>query len=286
MAVLGLVYDRTRWEEKALINASKKKSVELKTVDAKEIYINLEDKENAEKAFGNTVIQRCVSHIRGLHMTSILENFGLSVINPFQVSSTCGNKLLTTLALVKAGIPVPETIIAFDPEAALKGFDAMGFPAVLKPVMGSWGRLVSLVKDRESAQAIIETRDEIKNALLQTYYIQKFVKRPPRDIRVIVIGDSVAGASYRYSPPDDWRTNVARGGASESCPVTEELEQLALKASWAVGGGVLAVDCMEAPEGLVVNEINGTPEFKGLSSATNVDIATKIIDYALELTKK
>ena len=286
MAVLGIVYDRIRWEEKALITASKKKRLQLKTIDSKDICINLADKQNTLEIFGDTVIQRCVSHIRGLHLTSILENFGLSVINPFQASSTCGNKLLTTLALVKAGIPVPETVIAFDPEAALKGFEAMGYPAVLKPVMGSWGRLVSLVKDRESAQAIIETREEIKNAMLQTYYIQKFVKRPPRDIRVLVIGGSVAGASYRYSPPDDWRTNVARGGASEPCPVTAELEQLALKSAEAVSGMVLAIDCMEGPEGLVVNEINGTPEFKGLSSATNFDVAAAILDYAIELTKK
>ena len=286
MVVLGLVYDRIRWEEKALINASKRKHIQLKIIDSKNTYVKLTDKEDAAENFGNTVLQRCVSHIRGLHITSILENFGLSVINPFQVSSTCGNKLFTTLALVKAGVPVPVTIMAFDPEAALRGLDAMGYPAVLKPVMGSWGRLVSLVKDRESAQAIIETREEAKNAMLQTYYIQEFVKRPPRDIRVMVVGDSVAGASYRYSPPDDWRTNVARGGASKPCPITEELEQLALKASEAVGGGVLAVDCMEGPEGLVVNEINGTPEFKGLSSTTNVDIAAKIMEYAVELTTK
>ncbi len=286
MVVLGLVYDRIRWEEKALINASKKKRKQLKTIDSREVFINLAEKENSEKIFGKTVIQRCVSHIRGLHVTSILENFGLPVINPFHVSSTCGNKLFTTLALAKAGIPVPETILAFDPEAALKGFDSMGYPAVLKPVMGSWGRLVSLVKDRESAQAIVEAREEIKNAMLQTYYIQKFVKRPPRDIRALIIGGSVAGAAYRYSPPEDWRTNVARGGASKPCPITAELEQLVLKASEAVGGGILAVDCMESSEGLVVNEINGTPEFRGLSSTTNIDIAAKIIDYALELTRR
>lgn len=286
MVALGLVYDRIRWEEKSLINASKRKNIKLKTIDSKNIYINLADRKNVEETFGKTVVQRCVSHIRGLHLTSIIQDLGVMVINPFQVSLTCGNKLFTTLALAKAGVPIPETIMAFDPDATLKGLDAIGYPAVLKPVMGSWGRLVSLVKDKESAQAIIETRREIKSAMLQTYYIQKFVKRPPRDIRVLVVGDVVAGASYRYSPPDDWRTNIARGGKSKECPITKELEQLALKASDAVGGGVLAVDCMEGPEGLLVNEINGTPEFRGLSSSTNLDIAVKIIEYAVELSNK
>ena len=86
MTVIGLVYDRIRWEEKALINVAKKGSTQPKTVNSKEIYLHLERMENAEETFGNVVIQRCVSHFRGLHITSILENFGLPVINPFQVS--------------------------------------------------------------------------------------------------------------------------------------------------------------------------------------------------------
>lgn len=286
MNEVGLVYDIIRWDEKALINASKRKGIPLKLIDCKKTYLNLEDTENLQETFGSVVIQRCISYFRGLHTTSILENMGLYVINPFQVSLICGNKLFTTLALVKEGIPVPKTAVAFDPETVLKALDEMGYPAVLKPVVGSWGRLVSLVKDRESAQALIETRQEIKNALLQIYYIQKFVKRPPRDIRVIVVGDEVVAASYRYSPRGDWRTNVARGGISKPCPITPELEQLALKVSGAVNGGVVAIDCMEGPYGLVVNEVNSTVEFRGISSATNIDVAGKIIDYAVEMAKK
>jgi [lysine-biosynthesis-protein LysW]--L-2-aminoadipate ligase len=126
----------------------------------------------------------------------------------------------------------------------------------------------------------------MNNALLQIYYLQKYVERPPRDIRVLVIGDEVIAASYRYSPKDEWRTNVARGGTSEPCPVTEELENIALKAAQTVGGGVLAVDCMESPNGILVHEVNSTVEFRGLYSATKVDIPAKIIKYAVEMKKK
>lgn len=287
MTLISLVYDRIRWEEKALINASKGAGVPLKLVDAKKVYINLlDDAEAVKEVFGNVVLQRCVSYFRGLHITATLESLGLFVINPFQVSLTCGNKLFTTLALAKAGIPTPETILAFTPDSALEALDFIGYPAVLKPVVGSWGRLVSLVKDRESAQALIETREEIRNALLRIYYIQELVKRPPKDIRVIVVGDKVVAASYRYSPPDDWRTNIARGGVSKPCPITHELEQIALKASEAVGGGVVAVDCMEGPDGFIVHEINGTVEFRGIASTTDVDIASKIIDYVTMVAKK
>lgn len=287
MTLMGLIYDRIRWEEKALIEASNRAGVPLTCIDAKRVYVNpSEDLKTLEEAFGSIVIQRCVSYFRGLHITAILENIGLPVINPFHTSLTCGNKLFTTLALIKAGLPTPKTLVAFDPTIALRVLDTMGYPAVLKPVVGSWGRLVALVKDRESAQALIETREEIRNALLRVYYIQELVKRPPRDIRVIVIGDEAVAASYRYPPSGDWRTNVARGGVSKPCTITHELKQLALKASEAVGGGVVAVDCMEGPEGFLVHEVNGTIEFRGISSTTDVDIAKKIVDYTVRMAKK
>jgi len=287
MASIGLIYDRIRWEEKALINASKKAGLELKSTDAKRVQVNpLEGAAVLEEAFGGTVIQRCISYFRGLHMTAILEAAGLSVINGFQTALTCGNKLFTTLALVKAGVPTPKTLVAFTPETALRSLDAVGYPAVMKPVVGSWGRLVALVRDRESAQALVEAREEIRNALLQIYYVQEFVQRPPRDIRAVVVGGEVIAASYRHPPPGDWRTNVARGGASKPCPVTPGLEELAVKASEAVGGGVVAVDCMEGPDGFLVHEVNGTVEFRGLASTTEVDIARRILDYALEVAKR
>jgi len=284
---MGLIYDRIRWEEKALIRASRKAGLSLTPIDAKELYFNIPENAKAlEKTLGDLVIQRCVSYFRGLHITAVLENVGLPVINPFQTSLICGNKLFTTLALTKAGLPSPKTTVAFAPETALKVLDIMGYPAVLKPTVGSWGRLVALVRDRESAQALIEAREEIRNALLHVYYLQELVKRPPRDIRIIVIGGETIAASYRYAPPGEWRTNVARGGTSKPCPITPELQELALKAAEAVGGGVLAVDCMEGPEGFLINEVNSTIEFRGISSTTEVNIAERILDYAVRMVKK
>lgn len=287
MNQIGLVYDRIRWEEKALIEASKTLGLEMKLIDLKKVYLNAagENKEVRDK-FGDLVIQRCISYFRGLHVTAILESSGLQVINPFHVSLICGNKLFTTLALIKAGLPVPKTLVAFTNEGAIKALEALGYPAVLKPVVGSWGRLVALIRDRETAQALIELRKEMQNALLQIYYFQEYVRRPPRDIRLLTVGEEVVAAAYRYSARGDWRTNVARGGRMEPCSVTDELGELALKASKAVGGGVLAVDCMESPEGIVVHEVNNTPEFRGLCSATKADVPEKIIKYAIRVLKR
>ena len=287
MTMIGLIYDRIRFEEKEMIKAAKKINVNLKPIDSKDLCLNLSKSEGEyRELFGDIALQRCISYFRGLHMTAILESKGVPVVNSYKVMATCGNKLLTTLALIKAGIPTPETIIAYTPASTLNALEEVGYPAVLKPVTGSWGRLLALMKDRYSAQAIIESREEMSNPLLQIYYVQKWIERPPRDIRIIVIDDEVVAASYRYAPQNDWRTNVARGGRSEVCPVTPELEDIALQASKVVGGGVLAVDCMEEESKLLVHEVNGGVEFKGLMKATAINIAEKILEYVVRVAKR
>jgi len=283
---ISLVYDRIRWEEKALIEASRRLGLDVRLIDSKEIYLKADDFERVRNEFGDIALQRCISYFRGLHITAVLESMGLPVINPFHVSLICGNKLFTTLALIKTDVPVPKTLVAFTNEGAIKALDSLGYPAVLKPVVGSWGRLIALIKDKETAQALIELREEMQNSLMQIYYFQEYVKRPPRDIRILTVGDEVVAAAYRYSVEGDWRTNVARGGRTEPCPLTDEIIDLALRASKSVGGGVLAVDCMESPTGIVVHEVNNTPEFKGLYSATMVDIPRKIIEYAIRVMKR
>ena len=283
---LSLIYDRIRVEEKELISAAERLGVNLKLVDAKTFHFDLNSLEKEKSVFGELALERCISYFRGLHITAILENAGIPVINSFKTSSICGNKLLTTLTLIKAGVPTPKTVVAFTLEEALKALDEIGYPAVLKPIFGSWGRLIAPLKDRETALALLEHREEMSNPLYQIYYIQEMVERPPRDIRTVVVGDEVVAAIYRYAAPDDWRTNIARGGRAEPCKLTPELEELVLKAARAVGGGVLGVDAMESPDGILIHEVNSTVEFKGAMMATGVDIPSKIIDYAIKQVKK
>jgi [lysine-biosynthesis-protein LysW]--L-2-aminoadipate ligase len=282
---LSIIFDRTRWEEKALIKAARRKRLQTELIDAKTLCLDVETRYDA-KTYGDVVLQRCISYFRGLHITAVLEKNGLSVVNSFDTSLVCGNKLFTSLALAKAKVPTPKTCVTFTPEAALEAMDRIGYPAVIKPVIGSWGRLVAPVNDRATAETILEHREQMNSSLLQIHYIQEMVNRPPRDIRTIVVGDRVTVSIYRSAPAGVWRTNVALGATTTPCPITSELEDVAIRAAKAVGGGVLAVDSMESPDGIVVHEVNSTIEFKGAAAATGIDIAKKIIEYLVEISKR
>ena len=285
MSVICLVYDRVRWEEKELYEKAVKLGHTCKMVDAKTLAISTKDG-NKSYSFGDVVLQRCVSYYRGLYITACLEFLGFKVINAYSIAEICGNKLLTSILLSKCKIPTPTTHFAFGSEAAGDVADKLGYPIVLKPIVGSWGRMVIPVKDKDVMEVMVEMREETTNPLNRLYYIQDYIKRPPRDIRTIVIDDRIVTAIYRYSAEGEWRTNIARGGKAELCPVTNELEDTCIKASKAVGSGILGVDLMEdEKEGLLVHEINNTVEFKGASIVSEKDIAEEIINYASKTTR-
>ena len=286
MVEVCVVYDKVRFEEKALYDTAKKKGLRAQIIDAKKITINNASKRKTLQ-FGDVVLQRCISHFRGLYLTACLEFMGFMVINKFKVGETCGNKLITSLTLAKSNVPTPKTHFAFSAESAIEVISTIGFPVVLKPIIGSWGRGVFPIRDEEVANMIIEMRKENDNPLSRIYYVQEMIKRPPRDLRCIVVGDKIVAAIYRYSVENEWRTNVSRGGKAELAPITNELEDIALRAAKSVGGGILGVDLMEDEKrGLLVHEVNNTVEFRGASNVSESDIAGAMIDYALTIAKK
>ena len=278
---LSILYDSIRWEEKALFDAAKEKGINVKMVDCKNLFINLD---KSPENYGTT-IQRCVSYYRSLHSTAALEGKGVNVINSLNTSIFAGNKLFTHMLLLKKGIPTPFSAVAFSQESAMDLLDKKGYPMVIKPTVGSWGRMIAMLKDKESAEAIIESRDAMY-PIYQVYYLEEFVNRPPRDIRAIVVGDHVVAAIYRYSGEAQWKTNMALGGKAEELKVTQELEDICIKAKEAVQGQIVGVDLMESKEkGLVVHEVNNTTEYKNTVRVTGVNIPAMMIDYATQLGK-
>jgi [lysine-biosynthesis-protein LysW]--L-2-aminoadipate ligase len=278
---LSILYDTIRWEEKALFDAAKKAGANVEMVDCKNLFISLD---KTKEKF-DTVIQRCVSYYRSLHSTAALEGKGVNVINSLNTSIFAGNKLFTHMLLQKYGVPTPFSAVAFSEEAALETLESKGYPMVLKPTVGSWGRMIALLKDRDSAEGIMESRERMY-PIYQVYYLEEFVQRPPRDIRAIMVGDKVVAAIYRYSGDSQWKTNMALGGKAEECKVTKEMEEICIKAKNAVQGQIVGVDLMESKEkGLVVHEVNNTTEYKNTVRVTGVDIPTLMIDYALKSRK-
>lgn len=281
---ISMVYDLVRLEEKAIIEAAKKKGsdIEFKTFDSKDLYFDLLDGRDAASTFGSVVLQRCASYFRNLHLTAVLEGYGLRVVNNLSSALTTGNKVLSTIALSKANVPTPKTKLAFTEDSALRALEELGYPAIIKPAIGSWGRLVACLNDVDAAKSVIEDREEMF-PLYHVYYLQEKIKRPPRDIRAVVVGDRTVAAIYRISTTGDWRTNTARGGKAENLPITKELDDLCLRAAKPFGRGVYGIDLMESEKhGLLVHEVNNTTEFKNVLAQSQVDIPGLIVNFLLE----
>jgi [lysine-biosynthesis-protein LysW]--L-2-aminoadipate ligase len=272
-----------RVEEKMLFTALRERGVDFEQLDPRRLITDLgDDRGDAGDLMGGfaVVLLRCLSHSRAYYVSRWLESLGVPVVNPHRVVATCGDKMLTSDALQVAGLPIPRTVVAFSPEAALKAIEEMGYPVVLKPLVGSWGRLLARVNDRDAAEAILEHKATLGGYLHGVFYIQAYVNKPGRDVRTMVVGDEVVYAIYRRS--DHWITNTARGGDAVPCDLGTELVALSLAAARAVGGGVVTVDLMESADGqMLVNEVNHTPEFHGAAQATDMNIASRIVDYVL-----
>jgi [lysine-biosynthesis-protein LysW]--L-2-aminoadipate ligase len=278
---VGVLLSRVRVEEKLLLEELERRRVATKVIDDRELVLAIEKKPELGV---DVVLERCIQHSRALYALSVLETWGIPTVNTFEVADVSGNKLLTTMRLIRDGVPSPRTRLAFTPESALVAIEELGYPAVLKPLVGSWGRLISRVNDRDAAESILEHKDVLGTYIHSIYYIQEYVPKPGRDIRAFVVDDETIGAIYRYS--DHWITNTARGGKATKCEVTPELNDLCVRAAKAVGGGVVAVDVLEAPEGLLVNEVNYTMEFRNSIDTTGVNIPGRVVDYALAVAKK
>jgi [lysine-biosynthesis-protein LysW]--L-2-aminoadipate ligase len=275
---VGVLCSRIRVEEKLLFEALSARGVKYDKLDDRELVFNLHDPSPFQQF--DIILERCINHSRALYSLHLLDGWGIKVINSAETARICGDKLITTLALLQHKVPVPPNMVAYTPEAALEAIEQLGYPVVLKPCIGSWGRLVAKINDREAAEAVLEHKQILGSYHHSIYYIQKYIHKPGRDIRSFVVGDETIAAIYRTS--DHWITNTALGGKASNCPITPEIDALSRQAAQAVGGGMLAIDLLESPDGLLVNEVNYTMEFRNSIDTTGVDIPGKMIDYVLQ----
>ncbi|MEV4131821.1 lysine biosynthesis protein LysX [Dactylosporangium sp. NPDC049742] len=274
---IAVVASRVRREERLILQTLQARGVNHEHVDPRKLTVMLADGRPPFRA----ALMREVSHSRAASVASTLDALGVPTLNRPPVLETCGDKLRTTLAFHNAGLPIPQAAVAWGTGAALEVMPKLGYPLVAKPVTGSWGNLTARVHDEEQGQAILEHRAALPNPQQHVYYLQEHIDKPGKDIKSYVAGDEVVCAIYKNAV-DDWRTNTAIGGAPTPCPITDELNELAVAAAHAVGGGFLGVDILIDQEGrLFANEVNHTPEFHGAIDATDVDVAGCIVDWAL-----
>lgn len=277
---VGFLHSIIRKEEKLLLDEFRRRpDVELVKIDDRTHYFDLH-----QNVFDlDVVVERCVNHSRAVHAMKIFSDHGIPTVNTPEVAEVCGSKFLTTQALIKDGLPTPKCFLAFTPESALDAMDQLGYPCVIKPTTGSWGRLISKINDRDAAEAVLEHKQILGSYHHSIFYIQEYVQKKGRDIRSFVIGNSCIAAIYRHS--EHWITNTARGGKTTNCPINDELHEISVRAAQAVGGGVVAIDVFETEAGYSVNEVNYTMEFRNSIDVTGVNIPAKVVDYILEVGK-
>jgi [lysine-biosynthesis-protein LysW]--L-2-aminoadipate ligase len=278
MTKIALVCSLIRPEEKLLIEAFGKRGAEVDVIDDRSAVFELCDLARWRQY--DVVVERCVSQSRAVYVQRIMHLAGVMTINTHTVIENCGDKFITTQLMLQNGVPTTRVMMAFTPASALQAIERLGYPCVLKPIIGSWGRGVVRVNDRDAAEAVVSLRDELGGYAQHIYYIQELVKKPGRDIRSFVVGDTVVAAIYRTS--EHWITNTHLGGKASNCPVTPEIDAISIAAARAVGGGIVAVDLLEDPQrGLLVNEVNHTMEFRNSVPATGIDIPGRMVDYVL-----
>lgn len=276
---VGLLHSRIRVEEKLLLAELKSQGAEVEPLDVRSGKWSL-DQPDPWRRF-DVIFDRCLSHSQSLTIATILDAWGIPCINRSEVNRICGDKIEMSAVLQKHGIQQIPAHVAVSPESALELIESIGYPCVLKPAVGSWGRLLAKVNDRDSAEAILEHKSTLGSVGHSLFYIQPFIEKGGEDIRTFVIGDETICGILRKS--EHWITNTARGATAAKCEITPEINQLSVAAAKAVGGGMLAVDLFRTKDGkLLVNEINSSMEFRNSSEPTGVNIAERMIEFVLQ----
>ncbi len=289
---IAMSRDRPNWPVRRLIRALAAQSCESVTFCLKNLSVHMDSGKSQFllprrrpldvsgiilRSIGGGSTDQITSRISVLEA---LEFSGIRVFNRAYSHRRAKDKLATLVWLAHNGIPIPRTTVTERlavAVAATRRYEDI----VSKPLRGSQGQGIFRLQDPDLAFRIFK----ILQTENQTMLIQEFIETPGRDIRVFIVGKRVIGAMYRYAKPGEWKTNVSRGGKPQACPLSSELEKLALKAADALEMDFAGIDILEDNDQLVVSEVNAAPNWSGLQKATGVDAADEIISYILQELK-
>jgi ribosomal protein S6--L-glutamate ligase len=218
----------------------------------------------------------------GLAVVSHLETMGVPVVNSATAISRSRDKVRCLQLLAQGGVDVPRTVLAQRGASPVKRLveEVGGLPCIIKLLRGTQGVGVMMANTLTEARTMLDTFWELD----QPVCVQEYVRESAgKDVRALVVGDTVVGAMRRVAKKGEFRSNIHRGG--EGAPVTldETYAQTAVRAAKLVGLEVCGVDMLEAHDGPRVMELNSSPGFEGLERATKLDIAGELVRHALSL---
>jgi [lysine-biosynthesis-protein LysW]--L-2-aminoadipate ligase len=280
---VGILYSRIRKDEKLLLSELRERDHDVTKIDVRKQRFGLSEPP-ADFEGVDILVDRCLATSRSLYATDFADAYGIPVVNNGETAEVCADKVKNSIALEQAGVPTPTTEVAFTKDAAMEIIEDFGYPCVIKPVIGSWGRLMAKLDSESAAEAVLEHKEVLGHYEHKVFYIQEFVEKPGRDIRVLATDGEPVAAMVRSS--DHWLTNAAKGADTAEFELDDDARRLVQEASDAVGGGLLGVDLMETgvdedgnPTGYTVHEVNHNVEFKALNGVTDVDVPARVVDW-------
>ncbi len=285
MKRVALLVDKVRFEEKRIASRLREwSSVELVHAD-KRIQWLKPPRQTRSRGFGSfdVAVVRPLSMYLAAYASALAEAWGLPTVNPSEAILYSGDKLLAYSRLASHGIPIPPTGFLAGGAESLGLDESVEY--VLKPPVGSWGRLVSRVHGLGEARLHAALRARLPCMVQRVSIVQEYVVGGERDYRCLVVGGEGLGCIVRSSSVGEWRSNVALGASVE--PVGDsgllgELLEASIRAAEAVGGVFVSVDLFYSEgDGVLVNEVNGVPEFKGFYRAYGgrVDPALRLSEW-------
>jgi len=280
---VGILYSRIRKDEKLLLSELRDRDHEVAKIDVRSQQFDLTEPPTDFEGV-DIVVDRCLATSRSIYASHFVDAYHIPVVNGPATADVCADKAKNSLALARSDVPTPETTVTFTKEAAMDAIEEFGYPCVLKPVVGSWGRLMAKIDNRNAAEAILEHKKTLGHYEHKVFYVQEHIEKGGRDIRVLATDGEPVAAMVRSS--DHWLTNAAKGADTAAFELDEEARDLVERASGAVGGGLLGVDLMETgvtedgeADGYTVHEVNHTVEFKALNDVVDVDVPAQVVDW-------
>ena len=220
----------------------------------------------------------CEQATRRISLIEHMEVAGIRVVNPCYAFRRARDKYATQYTLETAGLPIPTTYTTESMADAYRVSEMYG-EFIYKPILSSMGKGAMKFTDPDLAYNAYKMLDRYSQPLI----LQKYVPNPGRDVRVFVIGDEVVGSAYKYKAAGKWKTNVAQGGTMVDEKVPEDILELGLSATQAMGLDYSGVDVIESSDGPVILEVNGSPGWQALNVAANIKVADEIVRYAVSL---